>query len=146
EDHVGTVDEVTDALAVFHGGLAADIGIGAGAQALGDVRAELERGLGVDLVERLCIGIGTDELDAIHGILDHVLDGIASAAADTDHLDNRVLRQIFYNFKKAHGVAPCWSSVDTWMSLAHSSLNKNFFTLSRMRIPVVLAGAWPSRS
>jgi hypothetical protein len=37
--------------------------------------------------ERLRIGVGADELHALHLALDHVLDRVAAAAADTDDLD-----------------------------------------------------------
>jgi hypothetical protein len=38
-------DHLDDAIAIFHRGLAADFGIGAGAETLGDVAADLQAGL-----------------------------------------------------------------------------------------------------
>jgi hypothetical protein len=41
-------------------------------------------------VERLRVGIGGDEIDAIDALADHVIDGVATGTADTDHLDHRI--------------------------------------------------------
>ena len=41
---------------------------------------------GVEL-ERLQVGVGDDELDAVEAGRDHAVDGVAAAAADADHLD-----------------------------------------------------------
>jgi len=48
---------------------APDVGIGAGTQALGHIRPELQQGLRLVALERLCIGVGTDEVDAFHASL-----------------------------------------------------------------------------
>ena len=100
EHHVGAVERLADALAVLERGLAADFGIGAGAQALGDVAAELQhaawrRGC----LERLRVGVGADELDAVDAGADHVGDGVAAAAADADDLDDRVGCEPFDQFE-----------------------------------------------
>ena len=65
EDHVGTVQQFADALAILERGLATDLGIGPGAESLGDVRAELQGVLGPAVLERLRIGVGTDEIHAL---------------------------------------------------------------------------------
>ena len=42
EDHVGAVERLEDFFGVFERGLAADLGVGAGAQPLGELGAELQ--------------------------------------------------------------------------------------------------------
>jgi hypothetical protein len=44
--------------------------------------------------QRLRVGVGADELHALHAALDHVGDGVAAAAADADHLDLRALVEL----------------------------------------------------
>jgi len=80
EHHVGALDRGADALLGFLGGLAADDGLGAGAEA---VVAELQQLVGLGAVQ--CLGV--DEFHALHAFRDHVLDGVAAAAADADDLD-----------------------------------------------------------
>src|SRR3546814_18023676 len=41
-------------------------------------------------VERLRVGVGDDEIDALDARRDHVCDGIAARAADADHRDARL--------------------------------------------------------
>ena len=40
-------------------------------------------------IERLRVGIRRDELDAHHAFTNHVVNGVAAGATDTDHLDDR---------------------------------------------------------
>jgi hypothetical protein len=84
EQHVRAADGFADVgLGHFRGG-AAFFRLAAGAQAglpeLDDaVRRSAGQGLG--------IGIGADKFDALHVALDHVLDRVAAAPADANHLD-----------------------------------------------------------
>jgi hypothetical protein len=48
------------------------------------------------------VGIGDDELDALHALADHVLDSVAAAAAHADHLDACTLVEFFDHFD-GHG-------------------------------------------
>jgi hypothetical protein len=59
-------------------------GLAARAQARG---AQLHQRARVAAVQGLCVGVGADELHARHTLVDHVFDGVAAAAAHTDHLD-----------------------------------------------------------
>ncbi len=102
EDHVRTLQRVHDALAIFQRGLTADFRIRACAQALGDVGAELQLQLGAAVLDRLRVGVGGDEFHAIDVGVDHVRDGIATAAADTHHLDDRVGSHFFNQFEMCH--------------------------------------------
>jgi len=91
EQHVAALDELDDAVAIFHGGLTADLGVRAGAQALGDVAADLQRGAHLGVLERLRVGVDADEIHALEAGLDHVRDGVAAAAAHAQHLDDGTL-------------------------------------------------------
>ena len=71
------------------GGGAADLGLGAGAEALGQVRAELHAALGAAVQQRLRVGVGDDELHAVQAGGDHVVDRVGAAAADADDGDAR---------------------------------------------------------
>ncbi|MOA63162.1 hypothetical protein D3C78_1887920 [compost metagenome] len=46
-------------------------------------------------MQGLRVGVGANELHALHTTLHHVGDRIATAAADTDHLDLRALVEFF---------------------------------------------------
>ena len=74
-------------LGVFERRLAADLRVAAGAEALGELRAELQLDRRPALAQRLQVGVGGDELDAAQLGVDHPVDRVAAAAADADHLD-----------------------------------------------------------
>src|SRR5205807_10306674 len=48
---------------------------------------DLQLDVGRVVLERLQIGVGDDELDAVEAGVDHAVDRIAAASADADHLD-----------------------------------------------------------
>ncbi len=102
EHHVRALQGVHDPLAVFQRGLAADFRVGAGAQALGDIGAELQLQLGAAVLDRLRIGVGGDELDAVHAGVDHVRHGVAAAAAHAHHLDHRIGCHLLDQFEMCH--------------------------------------------
>ncbi len=102
EHHVGAFHRVHQALAVLQRGLAADLGVGARAQALGDVVAQLQLQLGAAVLDRLRVGVGGDELHAIDVVADHVGDRVATAAADADDLDHRIGRHVLDQFEVRH--------------------------------------------
>ena len=89
EHHVGALQHLFDLLAVLLGGLAADLGIGTGAEAAGELAADVELHVGVGQQQRLRVGVDGDELDALQPGVDHAVDGVAAAAADADDLDHR---------------------------------------------------------
>ena len=64
-------------------------GLRARAEAAGELAADVELDVGIAHQQRLRIGIDGDELDALESDLDHPVDGIDAAAADTDDLDDR---------------------------------------------------------
>jgi hypothetical protein len=71
----------------FRGALP-DFRVAAGAEALGDVLADVELQLGVAHEQRLGIGVDPDELDPAHAGVDHPVDGVDAAATDADDLDH----------------------------------------------------------
>ena len=78
-----------DLVAVRLGGVAADLGIAARAEAAGEVAADVELDVGVAHQQRLRVGVDGDELDPLQPGVDHAVDGVDAAAADADHLDDR---------------------------------------------------------
>ena len=89
EDHVGALEHLLDLLAVLLGRLAADLGVAAGAQATGQLAADVELHVGVAHQQRLGVGVDGDELDALEPGVDHAVHGVHAAAADADDLDDR---------------------------------------------------------
>ncbi len=89
EDHVGALEHLFDLLAVVLGGLPADIGLGAGAEAPGQLAADVELDVGVAHQQGLGVGVDRDELDALEADLDHPVDRVHPAAADAHDLDDR---------------------------------------------------------
>ena len=91
EQHVRAFDHFDDAVAIFHRGLTAHFRIGARAQALGDVAADLQTDFHLGMFQRLRVGVDANEIHAFDPGLDHVRDGVAAAAAHADHLDHGAL-------------------------------------------------------
>ena len=89
EDHVGALEHLLDLVAVLLGGLAADLGVAAGAEAAGQLAADVELHVGVAHEQRLGVGVDGDELDALAGPASIMrLTALHAAAADADHLDD----------------------------------------------------------
>ena len=89
EDHVGAGQRLNQAVGIFERGFTADVRVGAGAEPLRQLSADLNLdGCRVPL-QRLCVGVGDDELDTLQADLHHPVDGVAAAAADSDHFDTR---------------------------------------------------------
>ena len=88
EDHVRALQGLADVVLVVLGGLAPDGGVGAGAQAPREVPADVELGVGVGHEQRLGVGVDGDEFDAAQTGLNHAVDRIDAATADTHHLDD----------------------------------------------------------
>ena len=69
------------------GGLTPDLGIATRAKATSQLTANVEFDIGVAHQERLCIGVDRDEFDALQASIDHSVDSVDAAAANSDHLD-----------------------------------------------------------
>ena len=88
EDHVGAGEGLLDLVAGVLGGLLADLGVGARAEALGDVGADVDLDVGVGDGEGLRVGVDGDELDTADALLDHAVHGVGAAAAHANDLDH----------------------------------------------------------
>ena len=84
------VQRLFDLRDAFLGRRPADFGTRTRTQPLSDLRSELDATLRRRGVERLRVGVGDDEIDALDLRRDHVRDGIAPRAADADHGDTRL--------------------------------------------------------
>ena len=78
---------IADLVDHFFRGGAADFGLRSGAETFGHLHAHLHDALGLRHRERLGVGIGDDEIDALQAGGDHIVDGVAARAADTEHGD-----------------------------------------------------------
>src|SRR6266511_2541545 len=103
EDHVGFLQRLVQLLAVVLGGLATNCGIGARTEALRDLVADADLVRCVGEEERLGVGVHRDELDAHELRSDHAIDGVRTAAADADDLDER---EVLYIAPEGHGQPP----------------------------------------
>ena len=90
EHHMRAGEMVADLVHHLLGGGAADFRLRAGAEALGHLHAHLDDALGARQRERLRVGIGDDEIDALQARRDHVVDGVAAGAAHAEYGDPRL--------------------------------------------------------
>ena len=67
----------------------ADVGVGARAQATGELAPDVELDVRVAHEQRLRVRIDRDELNALEPLFDHPVYGIDAAPTDTDDLDDR---------------------------------------------------------
>jgi hypothetical protein len=74
------------------GGGAADVGLRTRAETSCHPHTHLDDlfGAGARHGERLSVGVGDDEVDALEPGVDHVVDGVATRAADTEDGDPRL--------------------------------------------------------
>src|SRR5690606_2115631 len=83
--HVRTLQGFHDALAVFLGSLAANLGVGACTKTLGNLGAQLQNGACRYALERLRISVGTDKLNAFQIAANHVVNGVTAAATHANY-------------------------------------------------------------
>ena len=88
EDHVRALQRLLDLVARLGGCAEADVGIGARAEALREIGADVQLDVRIAHRERLRVGVRSHELDAAQAGIDHPADGVGAAAADADDLDN----------------------------------------------------------
>jgi len=96
EHHVRAAQRVGDPVVRLHGRPAPHVRTAARAQS---GLAELEHVLRAGTRKRLMVGVGADEVDALHAAADHVFDRVAASAADADHLDDGALGLCFQNLE-----------------------------------------------
>jgi hypothetical protein len=73
---------------VVLGGARTHLGVGAGAEAPGELAADVELDVGVAHQERLRVGVDRDELDTLESDLDHPVDGVDTTTTDAHDLDD----------------------------------------------------------
>ena len=92
EDHVRAVQRAADFIHGSFGCVAAFVGLAARAQTGG---AQLDGVVCAAASQRLRVGVGADEFHAIDLAVDHVLYGVAAAAAYTHHFDAGARVEVF---------------------------------------------------
>ena len=108
EHHVRAGEVVADLVDHLLGGGAPDLGLRAGAEPFGHLHAHLDDALGLRHGERLGVGVGDDEIDALEPGGDHVVDRVAAGAADAEHGDPRLQLTDVGNFQiDGHGCLFC---------------------------------------
>ena len=105
EDHVGALDRLRHLVAVLLDGLAPDLGPGPGAEAAGQLPADLDLDVRFRDREGLRVGVDRDELDPAELVLDHPVDGVPAAPTDTHDLHPRGLDAALFQLKN-HGLFP----------------------------------------
>ncbi len=85
EHHMRAGEVIADFVDHLFRGGAADFGLGAGAETFGDLRTHLNDALGLRQRQRLRVGVGDDEVDALEAGRDHVVDGIAAGTANAEY-------------------------------------------------------------
>ena len=122
EAHVRALERRIDLIERLFGGGAADLRPRAGAKPLRDLEPELDPPVRERGIERLSIGVGDHEVDALDVGAHHVGDGVAARTANSDHADPRPK---FINFRPdeidAHDLNSPQS--DNALSLHGESLN-----------------------
>ena len=93
EDHVGAAKRVLDLVVRLLGGPPADLGIGARAEALRELAADVDLGRRVGHVQLLDVGVDGDELDLGDARVDHPVERVQPGAADADDADDREVRR-----------------------------------------------------
>ena len=89
EAHMRAHQVIDDILDRFLGGFRADRRLRARAKALGHFRAKLHARFRPALRQRLRVGVGDHEGDAVQLLFDHVVDRVAARAADAEDGDAR---------------------------------------------------------
>src|SRR5436305_1503479 len=73
KNHVRAFQSLDDLVGIFQRALAADFGIGARAQSVGQLYAQLDLHRRLRHLQRLQVSIGGDELYAFHARIDHAV-------------------------------------------------------------------------
>ena len=90
EHHLGVGGQKGfDVVRAFQGGAFPDFGVGAGAQTFGEALAQLNFGLYRAVFQGLRIRVAHHKIDAVDAGQFHVVNRVASAAANANDLDHR---------------------------------------------------------
>ena len=95
EDHVSAFERFDDLVGIFERCLAADFGVGASTQPVGQFHAELNLHGRTRHAQRLQVSVCHDELNAFHTRVDHAVNGVAASATYADHFDLGIVARVF---------------------------------------------------
>ena len=95
EHHVSALKRFDDFVRVLKRGLAPYFRIRARTQPVRELHAELQLHRRARHAQRLQVGVGDDELDALHSGINHAVDRVPAATAHADHLDLGVVERLF---------------------------------------------------
>ena len=93
EDHVAAAERGLDLVVRLLGGAAADLGIGARAEALRELAADVDLRLRVRHLQLLDVRVDGDELDLRDAGVHHPVQRVQAGAADADDADHREVRR-----------------------------------------------------
>ena len=88
EHHVGPLQGFLDFLLVVFGRSPPNLGVRTRTEAAGGLASDVELGVGIGKQQRLGVGVDCNKLDALQAFLDHAVDGVDAAAADSDDADH----------------------------------------------------------
>ncbi len=87
EAHVGAVQMIDDFVDAFFSSRTANLWLGTSTKTLCNGSAELDHAFGLRHRQSLSVGVGHDKIHAAQAGIDHIVDRIATAAADTEYGD-----------------------------------------------------------
>ena len=88
--HISASQSIGDTFSILHRCGATNFRVSACTKTLGNVATELQDSPGLDVRQRLGIGISTNKVHPLDIIFNHVPDGVTPTAANPDDLDNRI--------------------------------------------------------
>ena len=89
EDHVGTLQQMLDAVVIFHRSGAAELRVGACAEPTSQRLTDMNGYVGLSLLDRLNVGVYGDEFDASDASFDHPVDGVYAGSTYADYAQYR---------------------------------------------------------
>ena len=93
EDHVRAAQRALDLVVALLGGAAADLRVGARAEALGELAADVDLRRRVAHLELLDVGVDRDEVDLRDPGVHHPVERVQAGAADADDADHGEVRE-----------------------------------------------------
>jgi hypothetical protein len=91
KNHICRVDHLIQFVAVLLNGFAAYLGPRTGSKARCKVGANLDGNVSRIVFQRLGVCIQRNVLNAVQSFTDHIVDGVASSASNSDHFDLRII-------------------------------------------------------
>jgi hypothetical protein len=99
EDEIGARHRARYLVAVLLDRLPPDLRPGTGAEAARQLFPDLDFDVGLGLEQRLGVGIDRDELHTLEVLVDHPVDGVATATADAHDLHAGVLGRALFELE-----------------------------------------------